>query len=398
MAAYPEMVRDIASLTEEAAALSARTLAHIAPEKRPEFERRVGTVQGLVEVLDDVNTGQGRGITLSLTDQINKAISLGTKHGGYAFNHFRPMWQYLRNRCEVLGRRFDLFNSWKEEDLKPVLWWMAECGELTDLNLLSHIKQHIPESSKSTFPLIDYAMEQVSERATRSINDVCNFFNLEQTELFPGDLSGNLRRGLISVDKSYLVENLQGIKQVIEKGHNQPDVTEFIEFKLKRLSDANPTPTVNRQVRNVVDQFLHAVDVDLELDIADTKDTLSAEAFAVAQIKDHRSDDLFFIGEKYTVQAGLQHTPPEGFEVQALEVPEGEGPLEFDIIVYAEDMKIEPDWKQTYVFNRAAESPLAEFYLTPMEPGEKVIRVEFLYQLHWLATLRFQVTVAEHQL
>jgi hypothetical protein len=307
------------------------------------------------------------------------------------------MWQYLRNRCEILGRRFDLFNSWKEEDLRPVLWWMAECGELTDLNLLSHIKQHIPESN-SNFPLIDHAMEQVSERATVSINDVCDFFNLEQAELFPGDLSGDLRRGLISVDKSYLVENLQGIKQVIEKGKDEPSVKEFIEFKLRRLSAANPTPTVNQQVRNVVDQFLHSVDVDLELDIADTKDTLSAEAFAVAQIKDHRSDELFSIGERYTVQAGLQHTPPEGFEIQALEVPESEGPLEFDIIVYAEDMTIEPDWKQTYVFNRAAESSLAEFYLTPKEPGEKVIRVEFLYLLHWLATLRFQVTVAEHQL
>lgn len=396
MGAYPQMVRDIASLKEEALVLAARTITHIDPEKRSEFERRVAPVKGLTDALND-DTGQGLSVTSSLSNNINGAISLGKKHGGQAFARVRPMWHHLRDKCEVVGRRFELFNSWREEDLQPNLWWMAECGGLTDLHLLLQLKRNVPDTYQQVPHLIDHAIEQISNRSTGSIKELCQFFAFEDDELNAESLSRELVSGHLSLEEAQQIEDLQGIKEVIEEQNKLEDFMEFINVRLRRLPSAHRRAAVNDKVNQLIEQFQHAEDelsVEWDEGGAQDEEVACVEAFAVAQISNYEPGEKFWLGETYTIQAGLQSTGLADFEVQPVEVPQGDEPLEFDLIVYAEDMEITPDWKQTHVFNRKDESPLLEFFLTPTKVGEKVIRVEFLYQLHWLATIRFDVTVA----
>jgi hypothetical protein len=124
----------------------------------------------------------------------------------------------------------------------------------------------------------------------------------------------------------------------------------------------------------------------------DYMDTLMAvasvnEAYVVACIKDQQPDDPLHVDEEYVIQAGVQKQVPQGFEVdEAIQFP-------FEIVVYAEDMEIEPDWIQPYVFRPSEVAPLREFVVKPTKPGHKQIRVEFLYQRHWLAEVEFEVKV-----
>ncbi len=122
--------------------------------------------------------------------------------------------------------------------------------------------------------------------------------------------------------------------------------------------------------------------------------TTSAEAYAVARIRDHEYGKEFYIDDTYVVEAGLQSHKPEGFEVAPVQLPTDEVEIAFDIVVHAEDMEIEPGWEQTFIFNRKIESPPLEFRLKPTAAGPKIIRVEFLYHQHWLATIRFEVNVS----
>ncbi len=123
-------------------------------------------------------------------------------------------------------------------------------------------------------------------------------------------------------------------------------------------------------------------------------ETTSDEAYAIARIKDHEDGEKFRVGETYVIEAGIRSHLPEGFQGTPFELPGDEDEIEFDIVVHAVDMAIEPDWKQQFVFKRKEESELLGFRLKPMKPGPKIIRVEFLYHRHWLATIRFDVLVA----
>ena len=129
-------------------------------------------------------------------------------------------------------------------------------------------------------------------------------------------------------------------------------------------------------------------EVDLE------QESTPAEAYAIARIKDHEEGEPFYLDETYVVEAGLQTSVPEGFEGSPIELPSDDEEIEFEILIHAEDMDVAPDWQQTFVFKRKEDSPLAEFQLTPRKGGPKIIRVEFFYQQHWLATIRFEVNVS----
>jgi chaperonin GroEL len=119
-----------------------------------------------------------------------------------------------------------------------------------------------------------------------------------------------------------------------------------------------------------------------------------AEAYAIARIRDHEEGDPFYLDQSYVIEAGLQTEVPKGFKGAPIELPTDEEEIEFEILVHAEDMDIAPDWQQMFVFKRKGKSPLAEFRVTPKVPGPKNILVEFLYQQHWLATIRFEVNVS----
>lgn len=121
------------------------------------------------------------------------------------------------------------------------------------------------------------------------------------------------------------------------------------------------------------------------------------ETYAIAYIKDHESEQTFQTYQTYHLQAGIRSKIPEGAIGEPLELPSQEESIQFEIIVWAEDMEIKPDWIQNYIFIQNKENPFVEFQLKPKRPGYKLIRIEFLYKLHWLAKIELKVEVVELQ-
>ncbi|MET0645713.1 MAG: hypothetical protein ABW208_03775 [Pyrinomonadaceae bacterium] len=117
------------------------------------------------------------------------------------------------------------------------------------------------------------------------------------------------------------------------------------------------------------------------------------DVMAMAGIKDHPADLPFHVGAEYVLQAGLKSTVPEGFSAAAISLPAGEESFEFHLFVHADGMQVRPDWAQTLTYKPGAESSFVEFRLSPGETGSKLIRVEFLYQRHWIAHIRLEVEV-----
>jgi tetratricopeptide (TPR) repeat protein len=119
------------------------------------------------------------------------------------------------------------------------------------------------------------------------------------------------------------------------------------------------------------------------------------QAYAIARIKDHQLGQHFHLDKVYVLLAGVQSGIPEGFEGVIVSLPSQEETIKFEIVVHAEDISIEPSWRQSLVFHRGRNGRLLEFRLIPREIGTKEIRVEYYYQRHWLAQITFEVKVVE---
>jgi GMP synthase (glutamine-hydrolysing) len=122
----------------------------------------------------------------------------------------------------------------------------------------------------------------------------------------------------------------------------------------------------------------------------------TVEAYAVARIKDSENEP-FYVNGAFVLQVCIQDENPEGLEITSKSPHPKADFIEFDVVVYAQDIKLEPSWTLPYVFRRTEEIQFVEFQLTPIEPGRKVISVEFLYQCHWLAVINLEIDVVEAQ-
>lgn len=139
-----------------------------------------------------------------------------------------------------------------------------------------------------------------------------------------------------------------------------------------------------------------AVDTIDRFELDQSSDEIS-EVFAVARIKEHEPNQPFYIGNLYVLHAGVQTKKLEGFAEAAFSLPSTEPSIPLEIVVHAEDIEIQPNWIQSFVFSRYELSPLISFFLKPTTLGRKQIRVEFLYQRHWLTQIRFEIEVVEAQ-
>jgi HEAT repeat protein/CheY-like chemotaxis protein len=122
----------------------------------------------------------------------------------------------------------------------------------------------------------------------------------------------------------------------------------------------------------------------------------SIEAFAVAQIEDHHTDTPIVANKEYILLAGILSSIPAFFAGEPVQLPDVDV-VEIDIVVRAVGVKVLPHWVQRTRYFRGRDSGLLEFRLVPREVGQKRIQVEFYYQRHWLAQLKFEVEVAEAQ-
>jgi len=121
-----------------------------------------------------------------------------------------------------------------------------------------------------------------------------------------------------------------------------------------------------------------------------------AEAYGVIKIKDDESGP-FFTNSAFVLQVGIQDEDIERLGIISHSDHRKVSRTEFDVVVFAQDIKVQPNWVLPYVFRRNEEIQFVEFELTPTAPGRKVISVEFLYQCHWLAALKLEIDVAEAQ-
>jgi len=117
-----------------------------------------------------------------------------------------------------------------------------------------------------------------------------------------------------------------------------------------------------------------------------------AEAFAVARFKEHNEEEPFQLFQTYLLNAGITKDAPKGFKAKPITLPSYKT-VQINTTVHAEGMDIEPGPMQTFTFRRDQSTDLLEFRLTPQETGHKQIRVEFYYQQHWLAQIKFEVEV-----
>jgi len=119
-------------------------------------------------------------------------------------------------------------------------------------------------------------------------------------------------------------------------------------------------------------------------------------AYAIAGIRKSDKSQIFLLENQIIVDAGVRqeiyNLPPQ-FKTKSIILPNRDETA-FQITIHAEDMRIESDPFQTFIFNNDRDSPLVEFILIPLKSGTKYIWVEFLYKNHWLAKIVLEVTVS----
>lgn len=121
-----------------------------------------------------------------------------------------------------------------------------------------------------------------------------------------------------------------------------------------------------------------------------------AGTYAVTKIKDDESGP-FLTNSGFVLQVGIQDEGTERLGVISKSDHRKASRIEFDVVVSAQDIKVQPNWVLPYIFLRKEEIQFIEFELTPTAPGRKVISVEFLYQCHWLAAIKLEIDVVEAQ-
>ena len=121
----------------------------------------------------------------------------------------------------------------------------------------------------------------------------------------------------------------------------------------------------------------------------------NAEGYAIARIKEDETQPLY-VNRVFTLQVGVQDKQPDGSQVVHNHGPRRNS-IQFDVVVNAQDMTSEPNWIQSYDFRRDEDVQFVEFRLTPTKPGRKLVRIEFLYERHWLTNIELEVDVVDDQ-
>ena len=123
----------------------------------------------------------------------------------------------------------------------------------------------------------------------------------------------------------------------------------------------------------------------------------SVQAYAAARMKGLEREQPIEVRRGYVLEVGVFETLPSGFRGALIRLKKlgPTRPVTFEISVYAEDMDVEPDWIQEYIYVPDNNTNVITFELTPRLIGQKEIRVEFYHQRHWLGQIRFEVEVVK---
>jgi tetratricopeptide (TPR) repeat protein len=196
---------------------------------------------------------------------------------------------------------------------------------------------------------------------------------------------------------SYLARAL-GLQREIGSKSAVVSILELLATAYSRLGDTRAAQSAYQRAQGISVSVSQGLGQEAEA-LQDTERLIlseaeTTEAYATAGFKDHDVEQPFHVGETYILQAGIQSNVPEGFESVPVTLPSREEPIQIVIVVHT-DMVIRPAWSQTYYFHRGQEQQHLNLMLTPTGPGRKEIRVEFIYQLHWLGKVQLEVEVLE---
>jgi hypothetical protein len=253
----------------------------------------------------------------------------------------------LRNRAERMWRLTLLKYPSNEDEFEAAIMWVSERGEDIELATLRSIKDDFPYDSPDIQKLVYCAEAKIVER--------------QQKEA---------RSYKVFCSKGEFEQNFQGVK-VIE------EYSDFI--KVSSL----------RRTISEIEKFYPVESCEF-----DVRGLVANEAIAFAIVKDHESEQAFLLNQGYQLQAGVENKSSDfkGGSAQELNYQEL---IKLEIVVWAEGMEIESDWIKPYMFSCTQDTPPIEFKIKPFELGTQKIRVEFLYQRHWLAEIEFDVEVIE---
>jgi superfamily II DNA or RNA helicase len=125
------------------------------------------------------------------------------------------------------------------------------------------------------------------------------------------------------------------------------------------------------------------------------RDEGTVEAYAAAHMAGLEHGNVAVVERDFSLYAGILSEIPDGFKGMPFRVRASGKAIEFEVRVYGEDIDVWPSWTQQILFDRRKKPDLIEFRLKPRKLGNKRIQVEFYYQQHWLAQIKFEITVVK---
>jgi len=148
-----------------------------------------------------------------------------------------------------------------------------------------------------------------------------------------------------------------------------------VVYKEIRLSEVS--------IQGVVIAVAKAIEVESESDeIIDEAQSI----YANSSIKGIIDNKMLLFGT-YQIEAGVSH--------KAITKQQNKYQIPFELLIYADGMKIGPLWHQQLSLDLASSSNFIEFSVMPTEIGMKDILIEYFYKRHWLGRIKHTVEVLE---
>lgn len=398
MGAYPYATRDLRDLKEQADDLSKKTATYIRQNQRSAFRRQANAIKNFKEAALYARVYHGPSAAATLTNYVQNIIRLIKTAGTPGVSSVTPAWRHLLRKCEAVGRKMEIFDFADREKLESHLWWMSEQGGAAELTTLLRLKRVLPHRYYDLRGDVDLAIRNINERLLTKMNSACEFFELQVEEIINAQPETFAMGSTLSPEAARKIEILDSLKSTIQEQITDPRTMRWRQNVGPLLRGTVPVSNRTvpaKEVKRLLDEFVSIEEASAGEEITadqDADDAPKVEAYAVACIKDHEPGSSLQVDDVYFLQAGVSSHVPQGFEGHGMSVSATDAVVEFEIVVHAEDMNV-PNWRRDFVFKRNEDSSLIEFELTPLEEGDKTIRVDFLYRRHWLTTISFEVNV-----
>lgn len=126
-------------------------------------------------------------------------------------------------------------------------------------------------------------------------------------------------------------------------------------------------------------------------DLVHSRQRCDSGAYATVELPEIHAGEPYYLEQIYELRTYIEGQALNSNEAQF----RGEEIICFSIVIWAEDMEIEPSWNLPFLYDKTALRHPAEFRLKPLEIGTKKIRIDFLRERQWVAKIEFEVEVVE---